>query len=76
MVDTHGIPLDIVLDKLRDAGMMPDWVEFYEVAVSRGWKPSGVITKLSEAVGDVYGPVFRETWERQFKSIIQRERGG
>lgn len=61
----------MVLDKLHENGMMPDWLEFYDMAVSRGWKPSGVVTKLSEAVGDVYGPEFRVEWEKRFKALTE-----
>ena len=71
LVDTHGIPLDLVLDKLRDHGLMPDWLDFYDTATSRGWKPSGVVTKLSEAVGDVYGPEFRVAWEKRFSKLLE-----
>jgi len=71
LVDTHGIPLDLVLDKLQDNRMMPDWLEFYDTATSKGWKPSGVVTKLSEAVGDVYGPEVRVAWEKRFLSLLE-----
>jgi len=74
-VDTHGLPLDLVLDKLQGSGLMPDWLDFYDTATSRGWKPSGVVTKLAEAVGDVYGPEFRVAWEARFKTLIT-DRGG
>lgn len=69
-MDTHGLPLEVVLDKLKEHGMMPDWLDFYESAVSAGWKPSGVAVKLTEAVGDVYGPEFRTEWEVRFKALM------
>jgi alanyl-tRNA synthetase len=75
-VDTHGIPLDVVLDKLREHGLMPDWLEFYESAVKAGWHRERVVHRLEEAVGDVYGPEFREAWSKKFRALIQRGRGG
>lgn len=66
LISTHGVPLDLVLEKLKESGMMPDWVDFYRDAILDGWKPSGIRHKLSEAVGDVYGPEFREAWEIKF----------
>jgi len=63
MVDTYGIPLDIVLSTLEDRGMLPDWLDFYESALAAGWNPKNVITKLEMAIGDVYGPLFLEGWK-------------
>jgi alanyl-tRNA synthetase len=70
LVDTHGIGLELVVDRMRDQGMMPDWFDFYDSAVKAGWKPARVVTKLAEAVGDVYGREFREEWERRFRLIL------
>ena len=70
LVDTHGIPLDLVVDKLRNAGMMPDWLDFYDEAIKKGWNPERVHLRLLEAVGDVYGPTFREGWEQRFNEVL------
>jgi len=70
LVDTHGIPLELVLERFEEAGLMPDWLAFYDDAVAAGWKPSGVVTKLTEAVGDVHGPEFREGWDARFRAIL------
>ena len=67
MVDTHGIPLEVVISHLNDNGLMPSWTHFYDRAVKAGWKPDGVIQKLTVAVGDIYGPEFREEWEERMK---------
>lgn len=73
LVDTHGIPLDLVLDRLKDHNMMPDWLDFYQSAISCGWKPSGVMAKLTESIGDVYGTAFREDWTQAFLKRIRRD---
>ena len=62
MVDTYGLPLDIIIDQLKDRGMMPDWIDFYDQAIKVGWKPKGVLSKLSEAIIDVYGIDFYTGW--------------
>ena len=66
LVDTHGIPLDLVLERLAGAGMVPDWLTFCSAAVAAGWKPSRLRTRLAEAVGDVHGPDYRVAWEVVF----------
>lgn len=73
-VDSCGIPLDIVIDRLKDSGMVPDWVEFYDEAVKAGWHPGRVVLRLSEAVGDVYGPTYREGWEKRFNKALASRR--
>ena len=74
MVDTHGVPLPIVLSQLEDSKMIPCWITFYEKAVAAGWKPQGVISKLESAVGDVYGPRFKEGWLSLMKAYVQHRR--
>ena len=71
LVDTHGIPLDIVVSKFEERGLMPSWTHFYDKAVKAGWKPEGVVQKLRGVVGDVYGPKFREGWEKRLKRHIE-----
>ena len=71
MVDTHGVPLSFVLSGYQDRGLMPDWIAFYEKALKAGWKPQGIMSKLESAVGDVYGPNFKEGWLKKMKGYIQ-----
>jgi alanyl-tRNA synthetase len=70
-VDTHGIPLEIVADKLHDNNMMPDWLDFWDAAIASKWSPTNTMLRMTEAIGDVYGPDFRAKWEDEFKKIIQ-----
>ena len=62
LVDTHGLPLPMAVDILNTKGYMPDWLDFYKQAVLAGWNPTGIVSKLGDAVSDVYGPVFRDAW--------------
>ena len=38
LVDTHGLPLDIIVLELRDRGEGFDVVEFIKAAYKAGWK--------------------------------------
>lgn len=62
--DTHGLPLMIVLDRLRQCNMMPDWIAFYHAAMNAGWKERTVYAKLEEAICDIYGKEFLDGWRK------------
>lgn len=70
LVDTHGLPLDTMVLVLHENKMMPDWLDFYHAAVKAGWKPEGVLSRLGEAVEDVYGSDFRMEWDRIIRQIL------
>ena len=58
--DTHGIPLPLALGLLKNSNLIPNWMDFYKQARENGWKHKTVISKLSEAIAEVYGPEFRD----------------
>ena len=51
-VDTHGIPLSVVLDYLETRNMVVDWINFYESACSRNWKTKTIFQRIVEALRD------------------------
>lgn len=64
-VDEQGIPLDLVVDRLRDRGLMVDWLAFLREAEEAGWPRERTVRRLREAVGDVYGPLWAAEWEKR-----------
>jgi hypothetical protein len=48
-----------------------DWLDFYRTAVREGWPPDRTYHRLTEVVGDVYGPKFREQWETRMRLVLQ-----
>lgn len=56
LVDTHGVPLDVIVDYARSRGCIVDWRAFADAAVASGMNRRRVGAKIIEAVGDVYGP--------------------
>lgn len=58
--ETHGMPLDILFGMLRDRGSLPCWVSFHREACAAGMKHARVLSKLDEALSDVWGPAFRD----------------
>ena len=71
LVDTHGVPLDIVLSEFDRRGRIPDWTGFYTSAVEKGWKPGGVISKLEAGIGDVFGPEYLKVWKEKMNKWLE-----
>ena len=55
MTDTHGIPLDILLDVFDSKNLVVDWIDFYEQSTKSGWKLKTIIEKVKYPLIDVYG---------------------
>ena len=69
-VDEQGIPLDLLVDRLDQKGLMLDWRDFYRDAMKQGWKPDRTMSKLRGVVGDIYGPKWRVEWEQRMRLWI------
>lgn len=69
-MDSVGLPLDVVVDFLDTRGFMMDWLDFYSEAVKKGWPPDRTMLRLTQVVGDVYGPRFREDWVKRMQEAI------
>lgn len=58
MFDAHGLPLDILLDLMKENNMIPDWKDFYDEASASGWKDKTIRNRVHTAVSAVYGDDF------------------
>ncbi len=67
--ETHGIPLDVLLEALRDKGYIPDWRAFVQEALAAGMKKSRVLSMLEPALADVYGGAFRDHVLKRLESV-------
>lgn len=76
MVDTYGIPLEIMLEVLLTRSCVPDWIDFYESAISVGWKPESTCVKLTEAIGDVFGQDFQKGFSHRFQEYLDLRASG
>lgn len=56
LVATHGLPLDIAVGKIFNAGFTIDWVGFIDAALAGGWQPRRILTAIEcsalEAISD------------------------
>lgn len=53
--DAHGLPLDIMLDLMKENNMIPDWIDFYNEASASGWKDKTIRNRIHTAVNNSYG---------------------
>ena len=53
--ETHGLPLDVIFSCFIEKGWVPDWIELYETAFSRGMTHERILAKLEEAINDSFG---------------------
>lgn len=62
LVDEKGIPLNLVLDRLKTEGLLCDWLAFWEDAKNGGWPIKRTWITLSTAVKEVFGQDFHDQW--------------
>lgn len=48
LMDTIGLPLDIICQELKDRNLMPAWDYFILDAKNAGWKRKTILRKLAE----------------------------
>lgn len=72
IVETKGFPLEFALLALKDGGLVPDWISFWEKALIKGWKPSGTRIRLETAIQEVYGPEYLEQWQARMLVYLSR----
>lgn len=66
--ETSGVPLDVILEFIRDRGAVPDWRAFVDEAVAAGMSEARAVSKLEEAVADTFGPGMREAVTSRLRS--------
>lgn len=75
LVDTHGIPLDVVIEHMHDSGMMPDWCDFLDSARRSRWNMSRTVLKLSIPVRAIYGDDWHDQWLVLVQAYVERANG-
>lgn len=70
LVGTHGLPLEQVLQFIKDKGWIVSWPHYVADAMKDGAKMKSIRAKVFAAVGEVYGPVylkgFKARWEEYY----------
>ena len=66
MVNSIGLPLEVVLSDFKQRGLVPDWPDFIEESLKCGWNPRTLRSRIESSVGDVYGPKHRHEVMKRF----------
>lgn len=53
-----GMPLDFLFGHLKELGIVPDWLDFYRMAIHNGMAHDRVITKIRDPIEDAWGVEF------------------
>jgi hypothetical protein len=72
-VGTHGTPLEVVLDFCRAHGMVVDWPAYIAGALKDGHKPRTISARILTAVGEVYGPAYREAVGQRIGGYLKEQ---
>lgn len=60
VVETHGTPLEDVLDRIRSFGHLPCWLSYYREAIAAGMKHDRILARLDPAIVDSFGVEMRD----------------
>jgi len=71
MIDTHGIPLEIILGILDDKKMVVAWDEFIDDARAHGWKDKTIRTKITGAVNEVFDHEYMQHFTERLELYMQ-----
>ena len=55
LVETHGVQLDIILQKFDQEGLVVDWIDFFENSIKGGWNRKTIFKKVKYSLEDVFG---------------------
>jgi len=69
IVDTHGIPLSVAIQELKDKGFMVNWINFYNEAIEHGWTEKRTYSTMVSAVEESYEKEWFENWKIKFDSF-------
>jgi len=66
LVDTLGIPLEIILERFEQENIVVQWQKFYDMGLKVGWNEQTVIDRMKYAIIDIYGIHY---WEEVNKRL-------
>jgi hypothetical protein len=54
LVNSEGVPLDVLLAGLARLRLTPDWIDFFRDALRHGWRPESTINRIELALQDIH----------------------
>ena len=55
LLETRGVPLEIIVDELEKSNYIVDWIDFYESSLKCGWNISTTLNKIECCLTDIKG---------------------
>jgi len=55
LCDSQGMPLDSVLDRLKEDEKLVSWCDYFEAGVDHGWKWDRIFSMIEYSLDDIYG---------------------
>lgn len=69
--DSHGLPLDIMLELMKENNMIPDWIDFCKEAMASGWKDKTIRNRVHTALIDTYGEEYADNVLSRLNTYIE-----
>lgn len=69
--ETTGVPLDILFDCIARKNAVVSWYHFYTEASAAGMEYSRILSKIEEAVCDVWGNEYMTEIKTKSKQMIE-----
>jgi alanyl-tRNA synthetase len=73
IMESVGLPLDIILYELKNNDLIVDWIDFYETALKSNWTIKTLFDRLEPALSDVYDKDMSEGILKRLKYYIMEQ---
>jgi len=70
LVGTRGMPLEFILERFKERGVVMDWPAYVADAMKDGAKMRTVRARVISAVGEVYGGKYLVGFEARFDAFF------
>jgi hypothetical protein len=72
LVNSEGIPLEVLLLSFRDNELVPSWTSFIDEAIDKDWNLDTLRTKIEFATADVYGKEHSDEVIKRFDLYVKK----
>lgn len=74
LTNTHGLPLEVILDIFKKEDIVPDWISFFRDSVENGRSPDRVQLEMEVAIREVYGEEYYKSFNYKMTNWRRIER--
>lgn len=73
LVESRGVPLEIIVDYLDSQNMIVDWMDFYERSQKCNWNIKTTLNKIEVSLIDTHGKEYTEEVMKRLKYCIGKK---